>query len=59
MSLTKRERVERAIRFEAVDRVPLCGGYIMVEENIIGAYEHAREYSKGKYVGSREQKGSM
>jgi hypothetical protein len=29
--LTKRERVDRAIRFEAVDRVPLCGGYIMVD----------------------------
>jgi hypothetical protein len=32
MNLTKRERVERAIRFEAVDRVPLCGGYIMVDK---------------------------
>lgn len=31
MSLTKRERIEKAIRFEAVDRVPLCGGYIMVD----------------------------
>lgn len=30
-SMTKRERVERAVRFEAVDRVPLCGGYIMVD----------------------------
>jgi len=32
MMLTKRERVERAVRFEAVDRVPLCGGYIMVDK---------------------------
>jgi len=29
--VTKRERVQRAIRFEPVDRVPLCGGYIMVD----------------------------
>ena len=29
--MTKRERIEKAIRFEAVDRVPLCGGYIMVD----------------------------
>ena len=29
--MTRRERVEKAIRFEAVDRVPLCGGYIMVD----------------------------
>lgn len=32
MSLTKRERIERTIRFEAVDRVPLCGGYVMVDK---------------------------
>lgn len=32
MNLTKKQRVERAIRFEAVDRVPLCGGYIMVDK---------------------------
>ena len=32
MSLTKRDRVMRAVRFEAVDRVPLCGGYIMVDK---------------------------
>ena len=32
MNLTKKERVARAIRFEAVDRVPLCGGYIMVDK---------------------------
>lgn len=31
MSLSKKERVQRAIRFEAVDHVPLCGGYIMVD----------------------------
>ena len=31
MSMTRRERLEKAIRFEAVDRVPLCGGYIMID----------------------------
>ena len=31
MLLSSRERLERAIRFEAVDRAPLCGGYIMID----------------------------
>ena len=31
MGLSSRERLERAIRFEAVDHVPLCGGYIMID----------------------------
>ena len=31
MVMSHRERLEKAIRFEAVDQVPLCGGYIMID----------------------------
>jgi hypothetical protein len=34
MGLSHRERVEKAMRFEAVDHVPLCGGYIMIDTYI-------------------------